>query len=368
MTRLLFRYTARLYVVFFLGLLAGIALVYLVADFGDRLNMFLDKPMVAIAELYWHKLMQTSHQLAPAAMLLSAGATASVLRKTSEWTAIQALGGSRWTLVAPVLACAGVSAGALVAFDEFVVTKSGERVDHMTVNVFGRWGDYTNYYWPKQWYRAGDAIVQVRGPRDETGAMSEVSLYLMDERFRVAWRADAATMRSAGGSTWRLTDVTRRTFDPSGALTAERLPVLDLTLRGSDPLSFAIRQGRPELMRTATLMEQHALRARVGLPAQQYLLALHNRFAYPFTGVAAALFALTLALRPARKGYLTQALFEGLLVSVVLFTVMLVSRGLVMGEHLPAWVAAWAPVVMLTLVASIVWWAQEHPATRHSIG
>jgi lipopolysaccharide export system permease protein len=355
---LLFRLVARLYASLFLGLLAGIALVYLVADFGDRLNVFLDKPLSAIGELYWHKLMQTSHQLAPAAMLLAAGATASVLRKTSEWTAIQALGGSRWTLVAPVLVCAGLSAGGMVAFDELVVTKSGEKVDHMMLHVFGRWGDYGLYYLPKQWYRVGDAIVQVRG-RDDAGRLSDVSVYHVDERFRLAWRADAVTMESARGAAWRLTDVTRRTFDPGGALTSERFDTLEVTLAGSDPLSFAIRQGRPELMPTVTLIEQQALRARVGLPSQQYLLALHNRFAYPFTGVAAALFALTLALRRGRKGYLTQALFEGLLVSVVLFTVTLVARGLVMGEHLPAWVAAWAPVAMLTSLGALLWRLEE---------
>jgi lipopolysaccharide export system permease protein len=355
---LLFRLVSRLYLSLFAGLLAGIALVYLVADFGDRLNVFLDKPLAAIAELYWHKLMQTSHQLAPAAMLLAAGATASVLRKSSEWTAIQSVGGSRWTLVGPVLACAALSAVGLVVFDERVVTKSGEKVDHMMLHVFGRWGDYGLYYLPKQWYRVGDAIVQVRG-RDEQGRLSDVSLYHVDPRFQLAWRADAATMASLEGARWRLTDVTRRTFAADGALTSERFERLDVALEGSDPMSFAIRQGRPELMPTATLVEQQALRARVGLPSQQYQLALHNRFAYPFTGVAAALFALTLALRRGRKGYLTQALFEGLLVSVVLFSVSLVARGLVMGEHVPAWLAAWAPVVMLAGLGAALWWREE---------
>ncbi|MCA3015374.1 MAG: LptF/LptG family permease [Myxococcaceae bacterium] len=360
MSRLLFGLVARLYVALSAGLLAGITLVYLVADFGDRLNLFLDKPLSAVAELYWHKAMQTGHQLAPAAMLLAAGATASVLRKTSEWTAIQALGGSRSTLAVPVLACALTSAAVMVAFDELVVTRSGERIDHMMLHVFGRWGDYTLHYSPKPWYRVGDAIVRVGG-RDEAGRLTDVSLYEMDERFSLAARTDAAVMEPAGGERWRLRAYTRRTFLSGGGLQKERGDAVEVALSGSDPLSFAIRRGRPELMPTAALLEQQSLRARVGLPSQPFLLALHNRFAYPFTGVAAALFALTLALRRGRKGYLTQALFEGLVVSVVLFTVTLVARGLVMGEHLPAWVAAWSPVAVLTALAATLWRLEERP-------
>jgi lipopolysaccharide export system permease protein len=351
---------ATLYLSLFSMLLVGVALVYLVADFGDRLNIFLNKPWAAVLTLYWNKSLVAVHQLAPAAMLLAASATVTLLRRRHEWTAIQSVGGSRWTVVTPIVACSVGLAALLVGFDEWVVTRAGERVDQMMVHTFGRWGDYSTYYFPKKWFRVGNVLVHLRGQPQDDGSLPEVTLFFMDERFRLTRRADAALMRAVGSTSWELREVTRRTFSPQGQLDAERLGVWVVDLPGSTPDSFAIRQGRPELMPAFVLLEQHALRSRVGLAgAQQYLLALHNRFALPLTGAGAALFALSLALRPHRKGYLTQALFEGLLVSATLFTFTIVSRGLVLAEHLPAAIAAWTPMAVMIAGAVSLWWHDE---------
>ena len=71
MSGTLFRLIAKLYLGLFGLALVGVTLVYLVADFGDRLNVFLNHPVAHVAELYWYKSLMTLHQLSPAAMLLA---------------------------------------------------------------------------------------------------------------------------------------------------------------------------------------------------------------------------------------------------------------------------------------------------------
>jgi lipopolysaccharide export system permease protein len=96
-------------------------------------------------------------------------------------------------------------------------------------------------------------------------------------------------------------------------------------------------------------------------------LTLHNRFAYPLAGIPAALLAVGLALRPSRKGHYTTALVESLIVALVLWGMMVISKTLVLTGRIAAGPAAWAPVVLLLLVAGGIWLQLEGFWPRKSV-
>lgn len=365
MSRTLFGYVAKLYLLLFAGALGAVLVIFLVADFGDRLRMFLDRPYADVALLYANKAVVALHQLAPAAMLLAAGATVSTLRRRGEWTAMQAVGASRWTIVAPIALCTGALALGLVAFDELAVTDAGTRVDTLLAERFDEHVDYRVYYAPKQWFRVGDDVFHVRGDAERDGTLHDVTVFRMDRDFELRSRLDAEALRPLGGARWALEGVVQRDFLPGGASPRAEAAHLELELPGTSPSSFAIRAGRPELMRLRELVRQERIRASVGLPTQRFWLAVHNRFAYPLTGLAAAMLAVALGLRPARQGHLTMALVEGLIVAVLLFSLILVGKTLVLAGHLPAWVAAWGPIVGL-LAAVVALWLRAEGRLRPS--
>ncbi len=365
MSWLLFRAVARLYLALFGGALAALLVIFLVGDFADHLNAFLDRPAGDVALLYGHKLLVALHQLSPAAMLLAAAGAVSLLRKRGEWTAMRALGMSRWVIVAPIGACALAAAGLLVAYDEWVVTHSGTRVDRLMVERFQRWGDFRFYYFPKQWFRVGDWIFYVRGDSSAV-ELRDVTLLEVDSAFRLVRRLDVDTLRHVDGSAWHLEGVAERRFDGEGASTLARHDGLGLRVPGSSADTFRIQAGRPELMRVQDLLSQLEIRGRVGLPTERLTLALHTRFAYPVTGGAAALLAVALALRRNRRGHLTVAIVEGLVVTLALFSMMLVGKALVLGEHLPAPVAAWAPALGLLGVSMAMWLRAEGARPQRS--
>ncbi len=85
------------------------------------------------------------------------------------------------------------------------------------------------------------------------------------------------------------------------------------------------------------------------------MLALHNRYAYPLTGLAGALLALGLGLRPGRKGQLTSAFVEGFAIAVAMWAMMVVGKGLALAGHLPIAAAAWIPCALLAMVAAGLW-------------
>ena len=91
------------------------------------------------------------------------------------------------------------------------------------------------------------------------------------------------------------------------------------------------------------------------LTIKKHLLALHNRYAYPLTGLAATLLAIGLGLRPGRKGQLTSALVEGFAIAVAMWAMMVVGKGLALAGHLPIPAAAWIPCGMLMVIAVGLW-------------
>jgi lipopolysaccharide export system permease protein len=341
----------------------GLLTVFLVADFVDRAKSYSGPNWIRdVLVLYGYKALVAGHQLAPAALLLGAGAVVAVLRTKGELTAIQALGFSRWTLYGPVLLVSAIVAAGLVVLDETVVGRASRRVDEITTLRFHRWGDWRSFFGRKQWFRHGDRILHLQDGSAEEGFRG-VTVLTLDPSFALTERMEADTMVHVAGAQWRLTGVSVRSFDGKAGSRIRSVPdgVFELGVERSD---LSIRPGRPEQMSASVLDEQIRARRRVGLPDRLFSLALHNRVAVPLMGVPAALLALALALRTGRKG-ITAVLMQGLLVTLALWGLMVVARGLVVGGRLAPPVAAWAPVVVLGVTAiALARWPQARPKLR----
>ncbi|WP_426731712.1 LptF/LptG family permease [Myxococcus faecalis] len=354
----LFGYVLRTYVRFALGILGGLVLVFVVVDFVDRAKTYTGPGWVTdAAKLYGYKALMAVQQLGPAALLLAAGTTVSALRKQGEVTAIRALTFGPSALYLPVLAFGLLACSGLVVFDEVVATHAGRRVDEITTQRFNRWGDWRFYYTPKQWFRRGDRIFFLRAGSAQEG-FQDVSIFTLSREFELRSRLDAARMEWLDGNRWRLTGVVERTFSGEQDTAVKSLESAEYEL-GIAASAFRIRPGRPEQMRVRELREQIVARREVGLATKQFELALHNRFAYPLAALPAALLGVGLALRNSRKGHLTAAIVEGLLVAVGMWGLMMVCRTLVLTERLSPPVAAWTPPVILVLVAAALWLRRE---------
>jgi len=354
----LFGYVLRTYLRFAVGILFGLVMVFVVVDFVDRAKSYSGAGWVTdVAKLYGYKALVAVQQLGPAALLLAAGTAVSALRKQGEVTAIRALTFGPSALYVPVLVCSLLACLGLVAFDETVATHAGRRVDEITTQRFNRWGDWRMHYSPKQWFRRGDRIFFLRGGSAQEG-FRDVSIFTVSQDFQLLKRLDAAEMHSVEGTRWRLSNVVERGFAGEGKTSVKQLETAEYDL-GVAATSFRIRPGRPEQMRVAVLREQIDARREVGLETRQFELALHNRFAYPMAALPAALLGVGLALRGNRRGHLTAAIVEGLLIAVAMWGLMVVCRTLVLTGRLSPFVAAWVPTLLLVVAAGALWLRRE---------
>ncbi|MDQ3263658.1 MAG: LptF/LptG family permease [Myxococcota bacterium] len=355
---ILYRYVAVTYLRFFLAIFGVVLAIFLMADFVDRSKFYSGPGWVsAVIELYAHKALLAIRQLAPAAMLLGAGAAVSALRKSGEVTALRSLGFGPRAVYAPIGVTAAAMCLGLIVFDEKVVVPAGVRVDEITVGRFNTWGDWSFFFVPKRWFRVEDRIFHLRVGESRTG-YEDVTVLTVSKDFKLRARMDAQTLRWVEGTTWRLTSVVERTFDDRGGTQVRTAPSLDLDLKVAGD-AFYVRTGRPEQMYYPELLEQIEIRKAVGISSQIWALALHNRLAYPLAGLPAALLAIGLALRPGRRGHLTLALVEGLIVVTAMWGLMVISRALVVGERLEPAAAAWMPTVLLSLGAAALWLRRE---------
>jgi lipopolysaccharide export system permease protein len=349
---LLFRHLAGQYLRLVAMVFAGLLAIFLVADFVDRAKSYNGAHWLQdVVVLYGYKALVAGHQLAPAALLIGAGALVAVLRTRGELTAIQALGFSPWTLYGPVLLVSSLVAACLVAVDEVAVGHASQRVDEISSLRFHRWGDWRTFFGRKQWFRHGDRIFHLQeGSADE--GFRGVTVLTLGSSFGLTERLEADSMDHVEATRWRLTHVTLRRFDGQAGSELSALPdgVFDL---GVDRASLAIRPGRPEQMSTRVLQAQIRARRQVGLPDRLFSLALYNRVAVPVMAVPGSLLALALALRSRRRGR-TTVLIQGMLVTVSLWGLMVVARGLVVGGRLAPASAAWAPVVVLGVAAVLL--------------
>ncbi len=359
MSRTLGLAVARLYVGLLLATLAGVTLVFLAVDFGDQQRSLSDLPGAVLLELYVYRGLIAFRQLAPAAMLLAAGATASVLRLRGEWLALQALGVSPLQAFWPIFVLGGLLALGLVAFDDAVVTRAVAKSQAIRPAAWQALGPQQDQQ--PRWFRFGDTVLEVRGESD--GAqLSDVTVYELTPSFALWRRIDVTRLGRTSERTWRAEGVVSHSGGQAEVLAGEplRLPpeaieALNVTGQRAEALTFE------------QLAEQRRVRRALGLPTRNVEFAHHLRIAYPFTGVAAAALAVALALRSNRRGQLTLVLVDGVSISFLLVLLLAVGRTLVLNGRASAAFAAWTPPVGLLAAVIVSWGLGAHARRRRAL-
>jgi lipopolysaccharide export system permease protein len=352
---ILFRYIARRTAWSILAAMVGVVTIYLAVDYVDNSASYTGEGWIpAVLELYANMAVVVVRQIAPAAMLLGAGIAVSGLRQTREYVAMRAAGLGPWFLSVPVIAVVLLFGAGLVVLHDQVGVQAVERVEEIRAFRFKKGGDRRSWeeaHAPKRWFRGRDGrhMYHLRGVLPG-GGFEGVTVLELSPEFRLVRRVDASAMRPAGAD-WVLEHVVDRTFLRDGSLRLQR--IAQGTFHFDEPPdAFAVVPGNPAQMRWGRLVQQIAVRSRIGLPVADFQLERDNRLAYPLAGIPGALLAIALALRPNRKGHIATALVESVGVSLLFWSVQGVTWALGLSGRVEPWIAAWAPDLGFLLVGT----------------
>jgi lipopolysaccharide export system permease protein len=344
----LFLHLARRALLAFLGALVAVVVLFVAVEFAEGASLFKGEGAFRAAlQVYLYRAAAVAWQTAPAAMLLAASLTATGIRRTREYDAMRALGLGPWRVAAPVLVVAALVASGMVVFDDLVAAGAAARADEIKAARGQGTSAWSRWQGRKSWFRGRDGrrIYELRASGPE-GSFERVTVLELGTDFRLSRRLDAARMLPGPEGTWVLEGVEERRFLPNGEMTLERMDRRAERF-DEDPEAFAVRPGWPAQMRRQVLAEQVAVRSRLGLPTSEYALEWHRKLAYPFAAVPAALLALALALRRARKGFVTASLVEAVGVSLAFYGMQGLAWSLARSGQLPPGAAAWLPDALL---------------------
>ncbi len=345
-------YTARLFLLRTLAVLAGLVVVLQTLDLLGESGKILRYPGNGDAELWTYvslRIPQLVARFLPFSVLLGTLITLAGLNQNSEVIAMKAAGISAHQIIAPLILTSLLIAAFSFLFQERIVTratttlKAWEAVDY---GAIPRESGILN----NVWVRHGDDLIfaaTVSG-RGETTRLRGVKLYQ-----RSGGTLDAmitAESGSASGDGWLLRNVERFDVEKNAAT---RLPTL-LVGRGVDPTQFTLAKVDATEQDLPTLRDSIEQMRIAGRPTAALEAGLWHKVSGPLSAVLMPLLAGVAAFGLARSGQLFLRAVLGMALGFAYFVAD--NFALAMGNlgAYPPLLAAWAPFVLFLFIGETV--------------
>ncbi|MFN7962085.1 MAG: LPS export ABC transporter permease LptF [Thermoanaerobaculia bacterium] len=373
---LLDRYTLRVFGSTVLLVLASLMLIYILFDFAQLFDEVLKNkvPRGVILNYYFLRSFQIFCDTVPFVTLVSTLVTFALLSKTSEVTAVKALGVSLYRLSVPVV-LASLGLALLGIGLQLEVTPATNRQAQLLLNRI-KGGD-TNPGQIKQadrWLRAKDGrIYNFLHFDPKAKSLQRLQIFELENEHQLRQRtvANLARFNAAAGEKpqWLLSDGWIRRFDapPSpiakpgnGSRSRRKTPeptyayapfkgpqVADLS---ESPDFFASEIRRPGQMGYLELSRYIDELRQSGQPVPDLEVELQSKLAFPAVAFVMALVALPFAFRLGRQGTL-YGIGVSIALAMVFITVMAIFSALGKAEVLPAIAAVWSPSALFGTLA-----------------
>jgi lipopolysaccharide export system permease protein len=348
--RLLNRYILTTYArVFFLSL-AAFAGLYLLIDFFERVDDFIEhQARFSLYLLYFlNKIPLIVTQVTPLAVLMGVFMTLGGLSRTNELTAMRASGLSLIRITLPLVGTAFLTALIILITSELLVPVSARKINFIfDAELRGR--QHQIYKRDNIWFREGDTIVHVRLAQPEAGRLQRVTFFRMDEEFHLSARTDARQGEFSDGN-WVFEDLVIRSFTrDSGEIAAtERLPSAALHL-AKTPEDFKVpAQKNIELGFRDLYHLSRRLQAE-GHDAIRYRVDMHSRLATPFASLIMAFLGIPFALQKGRGSGLAMGIAISVAIGAGFHIINAIIMALGYSAVVPPLFAAWAANLLFGL-------------------
>jgi lipopolysaccharide export system permease protein len=325
-----------------LGLcLAAFLVVYLIADFSDRIDDFLkhQAPVDAIVRYFLVRIPLIVNEVLPiavlAAMLLGLGG----LSRNNEITAMRACGLSSAQIVTPLLGtCLLLSIGVFF-WNENVVPYFATRAHFInTVEIKkrqmqGLLGDQ------QLWAHGQDTFYNIQSFDPRSRSLFGITIYPIDPEFRLKGLVEIPRARW-NGQQWAFRDGVERRFTADGEIETIHLTPGTLNLREKPADLMAARRDAEEFSYQELRDLVESLRKK-GLDTTEYNVDLHLKIAVPFICTVMGLISMPLGMRNLRGSSLANNIGAGLLIGSSYWFVLALAVSLGHSGALPPIIAAW---------------------------
>ena len=346
------RYLAARYLYVFGVAMVATCGLFLVIDVFDRLGQILPfgPSWTQVVVYFLFKLPKIIFDIYPAASLLAALISVGILSRNREILALRACGLSTWRLAVPIVAVAALTSVFALFWNETLVPVAATR-SRWLWDVELKQKVYRGVFDAASlWFQSKDGFVHIAQYDAGQRIIRGLTLYESDPSFTLHRIIEVDRMHWSDGAWLADRGVVKDLLAPGG-VEVRPLAVGEFRLR-EDPDNLTARKRRPEEFSFRQLRDQIALLQSKGLSADEFLVDLYHKLAWPFSGLVVAMLGVPLALRNGTRGAIAANVGVGLVVgfSYWVLTGLALSAGRTGG--LSPIVAAWSANVTFAMLAA----------------
>ena len=343
------RHLVREFLAAFALSLAAFVVIYVTAEFFDRLDSFLrhDAASGAIVRYFVFKLPLVVTQVTPFAVLVGSLVGLGLLARQNEFVALRACGVSVWQLAAPLLGFAALISVCTFAWNETLVPYSAHRWHEIENLEIKRRGPASVFAGREVWFHGRAGFYNIDRVSPGKRMLLGLAVYQLDPDFRLT-RLVEAESAVWDGARWQLVGARTLEFGPDGVHEQPAAPsgfAIPETLEDFRAVSV-----EPEELSYGMLRRQIRDLRRKGIDTYESMVDLHLKLAYPAASLIMMLLAVPLTAFGTRVTSFAASVGIGFAVGFAYFFLVAFTRPLGQTGSLPPALAAWAANLIFALV------------------
>jgi lipopolysaccharide export system permease protein len=334
--------------------------IYLVIDFFERIDDFLEAklPLSLALHFFMLKLPLVVQQGIPMSVLMGTLITLGLMARSNELMVLKASGIGPVLVVGPIVTLALLASILDFALSEYLVPLTSTRANYIwNVQVMNH-PLPTSFSEEKVWYKSGQVIYNIRVLHAKRGLLEGVTIHMLDGNFRLTERLDARRGEWDGKS-WIFSDgiFIRRTDD--GNFTAEHFQSRRFDLK-ERPQDFQHLEKASEEMTLAELSSYVAEIESEGYDSTRYRVDFHGRIAFPFTSLIMAFLGIGVALYRGKKGGIAVGVAASVALAFIYFLMFQFMLSVGYTGNLQPVLAAWMPNISFTIASMYIFSQAMH--------
>jgi len=337
------RYLLRTFARFWCLSLGAFCGLYLLVEFVAKIDDFIEHhaPLHLFVPYFVGMLPLILAEVIPLAVLFGMFLTLTQFSRTHELTALRAGGISLARICRPLLAGILALSLLLLASGEFLSPWAARLADRtLQQRVKGK--PEHSLRRNNLWLRRGDTFIHVLHAVPEEELLQGVTLFTIDDRFRLRSRTDAPRAIFQDGI-WILQGARSLSFDLETDRPAVSSPPPTLSVAlGMSPANFHSSDNARETMSISDLHRLADLLQRDGADPRQVRTDFHSRFATPFAALVMGFLAIPFGLQRSRSSGLGRGVALTIIIGLLFHLAQTFLQAFGYGGFLPPSVAAWA--------------------------
>ena len=343
---LLIRYLLREHLKVLALCLTGLATIYLMVDFVEKVRKFVSY-QATLGSVLWYfvlKLPSILFQITPLAILMASLLTLVILSRNNEITAIRSIGISLYRVAFPFLALAQLVSLLMLWANDSVIPKANVRADMVREMQIEHRGPRATFQGNEIWVRLGEQTLMKGDVADDSSEkLYGISLYRLNNDFTLKEVLHAKELLHTDGQ-WILVSGVSRTFDAQGPQAPHPFERLRIPLNQKpEDFTRTIRVNSEDLSLRHLSSYVERLREDGYNPAR-YATDLFGRTAFPFVCLIMALIGTSMSLMEtgSRGTSLVKGVGYSLLIGFLYWAGHSIALALGRGGVLPPLLAGWA--------------------------